>query len=242
LTADPALGGEAEHETDGIDWDDRVDIICVGPGDAATAVALAAQNAGLDTYLVGRMAARTDDGSLAGRLGLSDESSVAYLENLTDDTGPLSDGVDAAALPAHQVRAPAAPPYHFYGAKLRNWAIECLASPYGVVSTSPAGRHAQPALVAAVDAGDLSARLRDCAVDADDDEVLGQLVFSAGRVVGAVLESSAGSRWVAATRAVVIATGAGAPLPVLPAGVSGDLALVTHPESRFARLELVLKQ
>jgi len=223
LSADPVQGG-APESGDEIDWDVVVDLICVGPGDTAAAVAVAAEDAGLDVWLTGRMSELPEAASLADRLGMQDAPTRDYLDSLTEDTGPLATADTPADLSHRREADQAGPPYHFYGARLRDWAVSCLASPYGVLMTKPAAAGA-PALAA-----DATADM----AEQDVDGVLDRLVFSANRVVGAVLETSTGPVWVSAPT-VVLATGPGTPLP---AGVVGELALSTYPDSRFARLEV----
>jgi hypothetical protein len=240
LTVHPADGDSAAF--DEIEWDEVVDVICVGSGDTATALALAAEDAGLDVHLAVRAPALAAEHTLAGRIGLTDGPTVEYLTAVTDDTGPLADSDAPAELPGHLDAAPWAPPYHFSGARLREWASACLASPYGVLSTTPAEPTAAPSIVGAIDTPDAHDWLVDRAaatgLPTASDSVLQRLVFSGVRVVGAVLDTASGPYLVRATRAVLLTTGTGASLPALPAG-RGTLAVVTHPVSRFARLALL---
>lgn len=241
MTVDPADADTAESGE--IEWDEVVDVICVGPGDTAIAVALAAEGAGLDVCLTGRVPAQPDDRTLAGRFGLGDGPTVDYLAAVTGDTGPLAGRDAPAVLPELRAPEPSVPPYHFSGARLRDWASACLACPYGVLSTAPAEPDAAPSIVGTVDTADahawLAAQAAATGLPTTPDSVLERLVFAGGRVVGAVLGTAAGPHRVRGTRAVVLSTGTGVPLPVLPAGETGALAVVAHPVSRFARLALL---
>ena len=67
-----------------LDWHEVVDYVCVGLGDTALAVAVAAAGAGLDVCLTGRGRARDED-TVAGRFGLTDPDSIAFLTSLTAD-------------------------------------------------------------------------------------------------------------------------------------------------------------
>ena len=234
-------------ELDGPDWDsdEVVDLICVGTGVAALAVAIAAERAGLDVLL-------TDDAAEFGRLSQGHdlaEDATAFLVEVSDDlAAPEQPG------PKPWIHRPGEPDWPelrpgvlFSGAALRDWAGNCLASPYGLVSTAVAGPDATPIPVADVPEGapvDLDAWLpelaREYGLGARDGTVLHDLVLTGNRVVGAVLGTLAGQSVVRATAGVVFSAGAAArpgTYPVVEADVR-ELVIRPRPFSRFARLQL----
>jgi len=236
-------------DLDGPDWspDEVVDLICVGTGVAALAVAIAAERAGLDVLL-------TDDagdvGSLSRGQVLADDA-TAFLVEVTDDVAaPEQPGPEPSIRRADEPDwAELRPKVVFSGAALRNWAGTCLASPYGLVSTEVAGSDAAPIPVAAVSDGvpvghvDIDAWLpelaREHGLAARDGTRLRDLVLSGNRVVGAILSTPAGQTVVRATAGVVFSTGAaGRPgrHPVVDADVT-ELVIQPKPFSRFARLQ-----
>lgn len=236
-------------DLDGPDWapDEVVDLICVGTGIAALAVAIAAEDAGLDVLLT---ADTWTVASGAQRPELADDA-AAFLREVTDDIGAPANPdpqpwIRRAGEPGWpQLR----PGVMFSGAALRNWASSCLASPYGLVSTEVAGSEVEPLPVAQVPAGtaiDLDAWLPELARERGlvwDGTALQDLVLAGGRVVGAVLSdegSPAGRTVVRALAGVVFSTGAAVPAGthrVVDAEVT-ELVIQPRPFSRFARLQL----
>ena len=157
-------------DIDEVEWDDEVDIICVGTGSAALAVAVAADADGLDVLLTdGRGVG--DAETLAGRLGLTDES-AEYLDCVTEDTGPLAHATAPAELTVRLTGEPLWPDLgagvSFSGAALRDWAAACLASPYGLLCTTVADVDAAAVRVGTIDTGepvDIGGWLRERARD-----------------------------------------------------------------------------
>ncbi|MBI3214631.1 MAG: hypothetical protein HYZ38_12460 [Mycobacterium sp.] len=236
-----------EPEPDPIDWHEVVDYLFVGAGNTALAAAIAAQAAGYEV-LAADAKPPTGHDTLAVRLGLTDSVTVAYLNQLTEDAGPPATGAEPAVLDVFDPAA-IAPQKHFFGSRLRDWAVKCLGSPYGLLCTTPTEPPATPLPVGHLDttaALDLSSWLSQRAGDIGIDDLegtLSSLVFLDGKVRGAVVDTASGECWVRAVGGVVIATGAGAALPQLPAGAHDaarlDLALASRAASRFIRLELV---
>lgn len=240
---------DAGADCDQIDWHQLVDYVCIGPGDAALAFAVAAEGAGFDVYLAGRKPA-SDDDTLAGRLGLIDPDSVAFLAEVTADAGPQPASPGPAVLPAHISTGPSAAPFDFRGSGLRDWATACISSPYGLLFTTPAGPDPEPMPVGACDAVNAGAWLAGLAEDAGimshADGSLEELVFIDGRVVGAVIDTGSQRREVGAVQGVVIATDDSAGLPLLSEGQlacgAAEIVVVNRAVSRFARLEVLVDQ
>jgi hypothetical protein len=244
-------------EIDEVEWDDEADIVCVGTGSAALAVALAADADGLDVLLTDGRGV-TDTETLAGRLGLT-EDSAEYLDSVTEDTGPLVPAGAQADLTVCRAGEPLWPGLgtgvSFSGAALRDWAAACLASPYGLLCTAVAGVDAAAVRVGTIETGmpvDIGSwlldRSRDLGITAREQTSLGGLVFADGQVVGAVVDTPEGQTLVRAVGGVVVPTGAGPRLPHLaPEGLDGledaatvDLVVLPRPFSRFARLGLLV--
>ena len=241
-------------EIDEVEWDDEVDIVCFGTGSAALALAIAADADGLDVLLTDGRGA-SDAETLAGRLGLTDDS-AEYLDSVTEDTGPLGHAGAPAELTVCRTGEPLWPALaagvSFSGAALRDWAADCLASPYGLLCSAVAGADAEAVRVGTIDTGvpvDIGRWLldqsRDLGITAREQTSLGGLVFAYGQVVGAVVDSPDGQSLVRAVGGVVVPTGAGARPPHLtPGGLEGaatvDLVVLTRPFSRFARLGLLV--
>jgi hypothetical protein len=161
---------------DAAEWDDTVDVICVGSGGVGSrVVALAAatvmQALELSSELVitsPRDSMRS--ASLADRLGVSDAATIEYLDSVTDDIPVPPDEFGTGELPIRFVEGPVAAVDDvrgtvlptFSGAALQTWAGNCLAVPGGMLSTKVAdpsltvsyeesGRSVETLLVASVD-------------------------------------------------------------------------------------------
>jgi hypothetical protein len=213
-----------------------------------------------------------DAGTLPGRLGVTDSATAAYLDCLTQDIGPLAPIAGVDELPVRVVDGLLRPAAGrgviatFSGSALRDWSARCLASSHGLLSTrvgypgvmatfgTPGGT-IEAAVVGAVNidlvrpAAGLDAWLvaqaRDRGITVRTSSSLKRLVFEAGEVVGAVIDTPAGSRSVRARRGVVLETGCaplnpGASVPAAAAPTTAQVALVTRTASRFARLELLV--
>ena len=185
-------------DVDEVEWDDEVDIICVGPGSAALAVAITADAADLDVLLTdGRGVGAAE--TLAGRIGLTDDS-AEYLDSVTEDTGPLVQATAPTELTARftgeRLWPDLGPDVSFSGAALRDWAAACLASSYGLFCTTVAAADAAAVPVGTIDPGKpvdigewLRERARDLDITASEQTSLDGLVFAYGQVVGAVAEA-----------------------------------------------------
>jgi len=264
---------DAAEEIDTIDeseWDDVADVICVGNGRWGTVLADAARRADLDVVVANGPVTRSGAGHLDTRLGIADEDTVAYIRALTEDFGPLAESDPSVADMTVVTRAvdaplPAFPKDRiptFFGAALRDWGSDCMASPYGVLYTrvvDPALKinHASadgPVAVTVLDTIDIDPdRLADSVArwlsthdegGDSDRQSFQRLVFDErGMVAGAVLESDGELQTVGVRHGVLL------PLQGLMAANDGaaqldlsetaEVALVWRMPSRFARLELV---
>jgi hypothetical protein len=154
----------------------------------------------------------------------------------------------------------------FVGSALRDWADACLASPYGLLYTqvsrpattttyTSAGKPLEVAVIGSIDVVDgqlteglddwLAVHAGDLSIGEESSSSLQRLVFEGGQVVGAVIDTPTGPRAVRANNGLVIqiATDSEVPavqIPGLENVTSVEVALVTRPASRFARLELLL--
>jgi hypothetical protein len=242
-------------EDEEVDWDETIDVLCVGAAGAALAIAVGADGAGLDVMLVGSRG-HPNEQSLAGRLGLADHDSVEYLRAVTDDTGPLVQHADPVEWTDRGAGGPLSPhlggDVSFSGAALRDWAASCLASPHGLLCTAVAGPEATMLSVGKVGiaktvdvSGWLDDRARRGGVAVREQTSLRSLVFAGGQVIGAVLDEPGGELLVRAEVGVVFATGTSARLPEYGAKCVGgpaahELVVLMRPFSRFARLELIV--
>ena len=85
-------------------WDDVVDVICAGTGPGALAQAIVCADLGLSVELADAVAPSD----------LSDPDTVAYLEAMTEDLGPLDwscGGTRAAGAPCRTGRPPHRSPH-----------------------------------------------------------------------------------------------------------------------------------
>lgn len=265
---------DAVGESSDIDWDDIVDIVCIGRGAGAMAAAIGAANqGGTEVFFAdaghGADTAGVEADNLAGRLGITDSATVDYLTALTEDIGPLIRCAVPSQVPMRTLDDPQPESRRggiatFVGSALRDWANRCLASPYGLLYTTlahsetvtyrSAGERLEAAVVGRIDVENgrlaegldqwLAARAEELGLDDESSNSLQRLVFEAGQVVGAVVDTPTGPRAVRARRGVVMETGGSVSTPTLPAdgldnASSAVVALVTRAASRFARLELL---
>ena len=190
------------------EWDEVVDIVCVGVGTVALAVGVAAERVGLDVLVTDSAGTRAS--VLTGDAG-------AYLAQLLDDiVVPEQPGTELALRRRGDRHWPEpAAGVLFSGPALRDWAGACLASPLGLLSTEVAGAGAVAIPVAAVPVGApvdvdewVAELARDCGLAARAGTVLRDLVFIEGRVAGVVLGTPGGEIVVRAAVGVVSAPAA----------------------------------
>jgi len=237
---------EPQDEFEGIDWDDTVDVVCVGMGVAATAAALAAVRLGLTVLR-------------AAPAAVHDEPTAEYLRQVTDDIvveGIVPAEFEADVLPLRRVEGPvphreefAKGAVSFDGAALRTWAAQCLPAGGGVLSTAVADPNRTTVSVGVVDrlsesgtvADWVAERAREQDVPLVPVENLAHLVFDDGRVSGVALTTDVGVELVRARHTVVLALRDDAVLSWPPIGDGAEMAFVTRAASRFGRLELLVR-
>lgn len=257
-------------------WDEEVDVVCCGSGFGALAAAVAAADAGLDVYIAGQGSATTGSvtpGPEAPWLGsgLADPDTRDYLDALSADLKPVTDAEYDSGLTVRPVsdwtpvsgRGRIAP---FYGARLQEWAQDCLTSPYGVLYTrladrgttsmkTRAGEEIQVKVLGTLDAdnaagtaavvGDwLSAQVLDRQIQALDNSTLQRLVFEEGEILGVVLDTADGPLALRARHGVALSTeprvaGPAADGQLIEPGKPLQVGLVGYSASRFGRVELL---
>lgn len=255
---DPAGPDAWESE---LHWDDEVDVLCVGSGPGVVAHAVFSAALGADVLLVDA-AAPTD---------VTDADTRAFLGSMTDDLGPVTPAgadLEVAVLRAEPVPArtdPRAPIEPFIGARLREFALRCVASPFGVLYTevpdagwtamgTEAGDTVQVASVGAFRAGVeapaaaltawLDEQAHACGVARAADSVAQRLIFENGRVAGAELAAPSGTTLVRALAGVALSTRSAPDAGEWPAqpelgGRTADVAIIARTAGRFGRLALL---
>lgn len=239
-------------------WDDEVDVLCVGSGPGVLAHAVFSAGMGADVLLVDAAAP-------------TDADTLAFLGSMTDDLGPVTPAgadLEASVLRAEPVPArtdPRAPIEPFIGARLREFALRCVASPFGVLYTEvpdagwtamriEAGDTVQVASIGTFRAGVeapapaltawLDEQAHACGVARAADSVAQRLIFENGRVAGAELAAPSGTTLVRALAGVALSTRSapdGGEWPAQPelGGRTADVAIIARTAGRFGRLVLL---
>ena len=252
---DPAGPDAWESE---LHWDDEVDVLCVGSGPGVLAHAVFSAGLGADVLLVDAAAP-------------TDADTLAFLGSMTDDLGPVTPAgadLEVAVLRAEPVPArtdPRAPIEPFIGARLREFALRCVASPFGVLYTEvpdagwtamriEAGDTVQVASIGTFRAGVeapapaltawLDEQAHACDVARAADSVARRLIFENGRVAGAELAAPSGTTLVRALAGVALSTRSapdGGEWPAQPelGGRTADVAIIARTAGRFGRLVLL---
>ena len=231
---------------EGLDWDDVVDVVCVGttPGVLAYAIFCAAADLDVlivhppvetDTALAEFIAAMTDDLDVPTAEGADfDASAVCRVRNRIDADGEEASGRRRTLEP-------------FVGEHLRQWSSLCAASPAGVLFTQvpdslvPMRTEGGDSIAAAV-LGSYSPPLDQWLAEqvADllpVDDRLAAVIFDDGRIAGVQLADGS-----------LVGATAGLALPVGPAAaewptaeLDAEVALIGRRAGRFARVELFLR-
>ena len=257
-----ARGGEFPEPDDppesDLDWDEVVDVICVGTDPGPTAQAISSIQCGRRVLAVPRPE-------------IFDTDTAAYVTEMTADLEPPEPG---RPFPLTRARPTEAEPARgrvidtFVGAHLRDWARHCWATPFGVLYSDTFGidtvamRTHEGLRIEAAVLGDypsaterssravadwLAAQAREYDVQPDLDLTLQRLIIEYGRVAGAELLTASGPLLVRACNGVALPSGDGdtdssdADWAPRPDPDDGDLevAIVGRPAGRFARVELL---
>ena len=244
-------------------WDNEVDVLCVGGAIGTLASAVAAADAEVEV-LVATSAAQ-DGAWLPG--DVADAETLEYFAALTAGVVAATPVPDAEVpkrvvyeSPAPEQRGRKVPT--FYGGRLKDWAAQCLSSPYGLLHTRVSNWGTEnrqtlddkPVQVKIIEkmnldpaggAPSLVGRLFDAAdargIDIRTETTLKRLIFEDGAVIGAVLADSEGSYTVRARHGVTLAPAVAIAESAVVAGAAEvQLALVSQAGSRFAQVEILV--
>ena len=214
-----------DETPDEVQWDDAVDVICVGSTPGVLAYLTACEASDLDVL---HLAAPAE----------FDSDTAALIAAMTEDLDPgtgESEPVTTRAVPDPLRRDARGRPDTldpFIGEHLRIWSARCAGSPFGVMLTEVPGffvrmRTDDDEIITAAAIPD------DAGTDSPTGTFAG-LMYEEGRLAGAVVSGESGQRTVRAD--------AGLALPIGPGGrwpAATSLALVSRPAGRFARLEVL---
>jgi len=231
-----------------LDWDEAVDVLCVGTGAGSLAYGILCDAAGLEVLIV-------ESPHL-------DPQTREFRDAMTADLGDCPPALDLALNRAERVTAPSgrrAKLETFDGERLRQWSARCLASPFGVLFTEVAALEAMR-----TDAGEsITAGLiagyqpdpkqpgpalwrwlheRAAGLFGPEEHRLGGLVVADGRIAGVTLDTMDGPRRIGTAAGLAISVGpAPDSWPAQPdlAGVTAAVAVVSRWAGRFARVELL---
>lgn len=263
----PVLHVEATLEKLTVEWDDEVDVVCAGAGAAGLAHAIALGDLGGEVFLA--------DWGIAESNWLGTDSADPctrrFFAEMTSDLGsPRRQshdlGVPIRTVPAHRPAETGRTVAPFVGARLREWAAQCLATPFGYLSTrlpdwsATTVQASDGEILEVLEIGAVSADSADLAGSVFDllsegvatrgmevraDHALQRLVFEEGVAVGAVFVTPAGPVAVRARHGVTVTSGA-AQLPHSDRRAeSGDIlrvCLVGQRASRFGRVEVLTSE
>jgi len=257
-----ARGGEFPEPDDppesDLDWDEVVDVICVGTDPGPTAQAISGAQCGRRVLAVARPQ-------------IFDTDTAAYVAEMTADLAPPEPGPQFSltrARPTEVEPARGRVIDTFVGAHLRDWAGQCWATPFGVLYTdafgidtaamrTDEGLHIEAAVVGDYPSGAqrsgravadwLVAQALEHDVQPDLDLTLQRLIIEYGRVAGAELLTASGTLLVRALNGVALPSGDGDAassdscwaLHADPGDGDIEVAIIGRPAGRFARVELL---
>ena len=219
-------------------WDDEVDVVCTGSGVGCLATALGVADLGGEVFVANPASSPSPHPRLG--VDVDDVETNRYLAALSADLAPLNRPRWDVDVPIRVVRQlvpadvglPVAP---FVGARLRDWAARCLASPYGYLSTRVFDGRAETLHTSdgeSLEIAELGSMWPDCddlgrsvtewlAEQVDQRRIeqqpgcsLRRLVFEEGRAVGAVFATPEGTVAIRARLGVIVATGGPQPSPL----------------------------
>jgi hypothetical protein len=239
----------SEPAESGIEWDETVDVLCVGTGAGVLAYGLFCAANDLDVLIV-------ESGELDPQTAQWRSLMTEDLDG-SDSTGELT-LIRAAPIESERItdRTKLEP---FVGEELRRWSAGCLASPFGVMFTevpdldpmrTADGQSIRAGIVgsyrftAEPPGATLSHWLREQADDlfGPAADRLDGLITDEGRIAGVLLRTDDGPRMVGAAKGLAIGVGAVPDSwPEQPEldGLTVEAAVVSRTAGRFARVELL---
>jgi len=239
----------AEPAESGIDWDETVDVLCVGTGPGVLAYGIFCAASDLDVLIVESPELDAQTAQWCGVMteGLAGAAPTAEL--------PLIHAEPVAPVRIDD-RTRLEP---FVGEELRQWSASCLASAFGVMFTEVPDldpmRTSDGVSITAGVAGAyrfaekppgaaLARWLREQADDllGPDGDRLAGLVTDEGRIAGVDLHTDDGPRRIAAAKGVAFGVGPmpdGWPEQPELDGLTVEVAVVSRIAGRFARVELL---
>lgn len=240
-----------DHSEPPGNWDETVDVLCVGAGPGALAYGILCAASDLDVLIVesARLDAQTEQ----------------WRADMTEDLGGCTPDLNLPLIHAEPIavgkitdRTRLEP---FVGENLRKWSAECLVSPFGVVMShvpdldsmrTTDGRLITAGIVDAwsCDAGPpgpaLVRWLRERAegLFGPADDRLDGLVFEDGRIAGVVLDTGEGPRRIRVGHGMALSL-SGAP-EIWPDqtdldGLEVDVAVISRQAGRFATVGLLAR-
>ena len=269
-----------------MNWNLAVDIVCTGPGAAGLATAISAVDLGGEVFVATSSSATPPAAGAPTAVGapvathaerlypwllsdVSDTETNDYLAALSPDLVGFRRVGREPDVPICVVHDPPAESGRtvtpFVGARLRDWAARCLASPYGFLHTRVAEwgtstmHTADGEMVEVAEIGSmapdfdnvsgsvldwLTAQAGDRDIEIHPNFSLQRIVFEEGEAIGVVFATPGGPLAVHARHGVTVATGGprvNTPSPHQFSDGTTDLrvGLVSRHASRFGRLELL---
>jgi len=243
-----------EHPESDIDWDEVVDIICVGTDPGPVAQAISGVQCGRQVLALVRPQSW-------------DPETAAYIAEMVGDLSSVESGSPLTVTRARQLIVEPARGRlidTFVGAHLHDWAAQCRATSFGVLYTdvfgvdttrmhTDDGRQIDAVLLGTYPSDAdrsvravsewLSEQAREHRVHPDPDVSLRRLITEFGRVAGAELATDSGSLLVRALGGVALPAASpdtDCALYSELGDVDFDVAIVGLPAARFGRVELLI--
>lgn len=231
-----------------IEWNEVVDVVCIGSGPGVLAYAVCCAAHDLDVLVVHS----PDEPDV--------DTAAWYAAMTVDLPGKLNPGRDNTGGDRQEfsfarVTPPPAPTGKrvrwetFVGEHLRQWSAHCLSSPMGVMLTqvpellvpmrTEDGVTITAAFLGDLNDGDVLTWLADRAREVgipDPEDTMSAMIVDEGRIAGVELDDGT---LVAATFGLAFPVGADALIPDLPGLGSCTVAIVGRPAGRFATVDLL---
>ncbi len=241
-----------EHAGSDIDWDEVVDVVCVGTSPGVLAYAICCMAADLDVVLV-RPAGEPDPHTAAWYSAMTEDLVAPRLNpgrETTVEDRPAFSLTRLVPVPVPTGKRVTLEP--FIGERLRQWSAHCAQSAFGVMFTQVPEllvpmRTEDGESVTAASIGDfracddgLQGWLLQEAGEMDllePENPLAAIVLEGGRIAGVHLEDGS---WIAASGGLVFPVGdAVSPSPIPPGADDLTVAILGRPAGRFATVDLL---